>query len=160
MMVASYLGESYLLTTDFSICSTSPTTVILIFMYIEHLAIWVKDLESMRQFYEQYFGGTSNEKYRNDRKSFESYFLSFAKGCRLELMQRPDIPDNANDVINESMGLIHFAISLGNKEAVDTLTERLRVDGYQVVGEPRTTGDGYYESVILDPENNRIEITE
>jgi len=129
-------------------------------MKIEHLAIWVKDLEGMRAFYEKYFNGTSNEKYINSKKQFHSYFLSFDEGCRLELMKMPNIPDNTNDVIMQSMGLIHFAMSVGSREKVDTLTEELREAGYQIIGEPRVTGDGYYESVILDPENNRIEITE
>ena len=128
-------------------------------MKIEHLAIWVKDLEAMRTFYETYFHGTANAKYRNDKKQFESYFLSFAEGPRLELMNRPDIPANVNDLMKEYIGIIHFAISVGNKATVDTMTETLRKDGYSIVGEPRWTGDGYYESVVLDPEGNRIEIT-
>lgn len=129
-------------------------------MTIEHLAIWVKDLEKMRAFYEKYFEATANEKYHNPAKKFESYFLSFQSGARLELMQKPGIPDNKNDVSEQYTGLIHFAVSTGSIEKVNELTEKLRKDGFQVVGEPRTTGDGYYESVILDPEHNRIEITE
>lgn len=128
-------------------------------MKIEHLAIWVKDLEGMRNFYETYFKAKSNQKYRNDKKKFESYFLSFTEGPRLELMNRPDIPDNVNDLVKEYIGIIHFAVSVGSKEMVDSLTERLRTDGYSIVGEPRWTGDGYYESVILDPERNRVEVT-
>jgi len=128
-------------------------------MKIEHLAIWVTDLELMKNFYERYFEGQSNEKYHNPKKNFTSYFISFSEGCRLELMNRPDIPKNLNDEILEYIGIIHFAISVGSNEKVDSLTEQLRADGYKVVGEPRTTGDGYYESVVLDPENNRIEIT-
>lgn len=128
-------------------------------MKIEHLAIWVRDLEKMKAFYEKYFQATSNEKYFNPKKNFNSYFLSFEGECRLEIMQMPNIPENKNDVYQQNMGFIHFAISVGSKEKVDTLTESLRTDGYEIVGEPRTTGDGYYESVILDPENNRIEIT-
>lgn len=128
-------------------------------MKIEHLAIWVENLEAMKSFYESYFGAQAGDKYRNDTKNFESYFLSFDTGCRLELMHRPNIPANLNDLLKEYIGLIHFAISVGSKEQVDHLTEELRAAGYQVVGEPRTTGDGYYESVVLDPESNRIEIT-
>ncbi len=128
-------------------------------MKIEHLAIWVRDLEKMKAFYEKYFQATSNEKYFNPKKNFNSYFLSFEGECRLEIMQMPNIPENKNDVHQQNMGFIHFAIYVGSKEKVDTLTEQLRKDGYEIVGEPRTTGDGYYESVILDPENNRIEIT-
>ena len=128
-------------------------------MTIEHLAIWVNDLEKMKSFYEKYFKAKAGEKYHNPIKNFTSYFLSFEKGCRLELMQKPEIPDNQNDIMLQYIGIIHFAISVGSKEKVNTLTETMRSDGYTIVGEPRTTGDGYYESVILDPENNRIEIT-
>ena len=128
-------------------------------MKIEHLAIWVNDLEGMKRFYETYFHGKANTKYRNDKKQFESYFLTFSEGCRLELMNRPDIPQNINDLMKEYIGIIHFAISVGSKETVDTLTETLRKDGFPIVGEPRWTGDGYYESVVLDPEKNRIEVT-
>ena len=128
-------------------------------MKIEHLAIWTRDLEALRGFYEKYFLARPGEKYVNVKKNFESYFLSFETGPRLELMQMPGIPENANDIYVQFTGLIHFAISVGSKEKVDSLTSLLRTDGYQVVGEPRTTGDGYYESVVLDPEGNRIEIT-
>lgn len=128
-------------------------------MKIEHLAIWVRDLEKMKAFYMNYFQTTANKKYINPKKNFSSYFLSFEGECRLEIMQMPNIPENENDAYQQYRGIIHFAISVGSKEKVDTLTEHLRKDGYEIVGEPRTTGDGYYESVILDPENNRIEIT-
>lgn len=128
-------------------------------MKIEHLATWVRDLEKMKAFYEKYFQTTSNEKYFNSKKNFHSYFLSFEGECRLEIMQMPNIPENRNDVHQQYMGIIHFAVSVGSREKVDQLTEQLRADGYEIVGEPRTTGDGYYESIILDPENNRIEIT-
>jgi lactoylglutathione lyase len=128
-------------------------------MRIEHLAIWVTDLERMKQFYEQYFGGQANELYVNTQKNFRSYFLSFDNGCRLELMHQPIIPANRNDPAAQALGLIHFAVSVGSKEKVDVLTESLRTAGYPIIGEPRTTGDGYYESVVLDPEGNRIELT-
>lgn len=129
-------------------------------MHIEHLAMWVRDLETMRTFYENYFGATANDKYINPRKGFSSYFLTFPDGgARLELMKMPGILDQATDGLIQYMGLTHIALSVGSKEAVDALTERLRLDGYTVAGEPRQTGDGYYESVVLDPENNRIEIT-
>ncbi|KQM21750.1 VOC family protein [Chryseobacterium sp. Leaf201] len=129
-------------------------------MKIEHIAIWVKDLEKTRNFYERYFGAVSNEKYHNPAKHFESYFLSFDNGCRLEIMNRPDIGESNSSYDDQKSGIIHLAFSTGSKEKVDELTERLRKDGYRIAGEPRTTGDGYYESVILDPENNIIEITE
>ncbi len=128
-------------------------------MYIEHLAIWCRDLERMRAFYETYFGAKSNEKYSNPKNQFESYFLSFGQGPRLELMQMTGIPASQNDIYAQFLGLVHFAISVGSEDEVNQLTERLRADGYEVVGEPRRTGDGYYESVVLDPEQNRIEIT-
>jgi lactoylglutathione lyase len=128
-------------------------------MTIEHLAIWVRDLELMRSFYMKYFEGKSNDKYRNDKKNFESYFISFDSGARLELMQMPNIIDAGNDGLQQFIGITHFAVSVGSKEKVDELTEIFRKDAFEIVGEPRWTGDGYYESVILDPEKNRIEIT-
>ncbi|NBB19452.1 glyoxalase [Runella sp. CRIBMP] len=128
-------------------------------MYIEHLALWCRDLERMRTFYELYFGAVSNKKYVNAKKQFESYFLSFEQGPRLEIMQMTGIPAHSNDVYAQFTGLIHFAVSVGSEEKVNEFTERLRSAGYEVVGEPRWTGDGYYESVVFDPEQNRIEIT-
>jgi lactoylglutathione lyase len=128
-------------------------------MKIEHLAVWTNQLEALKTFYIKFFNARSNEKYLNPVKQFNSYFLSFDDGARLELMQMPNIPNNANDVNKQAIGLIHFAMSVGSKEKVDELTEKIREAGYAVLGEPRLTGDGYYESVILDPDNNRIEIT-
>lgn len=129
-------------------------------MKINHIALWVKDLEKIKQFYEDYFQCTAGEKYHNPKKQFESYFISFGDGCRVELMHNPNIPVKQIENNNQHLGLIHFAISVGSKEKVDQLTEKLRKDGIRVVGEPRTTGDGCYESVVLDPEGNRLEITE
>ena len=128
-------------------------------MKIEHIAIWGRDLERMKAFYETYFEGKSNELYHNPKKQFSSYFISFSQGCRLELMHSPAFLPILSEMDKETIGLAHFAISVGTKERVDKLTAKLKVDGYAVVGLPRTTGDGYYESVVLDPENNRIEIT-
>ena len=128
-------------------------------MRIEHVAIWTHDLERLRNFYETYFAGRANTKYVNPRKQFESYFLTFANGARLELMQMPGVPLSKNDVEQQFTGYIHIAFSAGSQEAVDALTDRLRRDGYRVLDGPRTTGDGYYESVVLDPDENRIEIT-
>ena len=127
-------------------------------MKIEHLAIWVNDLENTKRFYETYFEGKSGEKYHNPNTLFTSYFLSFQSGSRLELMHRPDISKRLQGG-HEAMGLTHLAISVGSKEKVDELTNQLKDDGHVVVGGPRTTGDGYYESVVLDPEGNRLEIT-
>ena len=128
-------------------------------MKIEHLALWTDHLEEMKTFYVTFFGAHTHEKYYNSKNQFHSYFLSFDDGARLELMQMPGIPPNKNDVLQQYTGLIHFAMSVGGKGKVDELTERLRQAGYKVIGEPRMTGDGYYESVVLDPDNNRIEIT-
>ncbi len=128
-------------------------------MRIEHIAIWTHNLEQLRQFYETYFGATANTKYINPRKQFESYFLTFADGARLELMQMPAVPLSKNDIERQFTGYIHIAYSVGSQEAVDALTDRLRHDGYRVLDGPRITGDGYYESSVLDPDGNRLEIT-
>jgi lactoylglutathione lyase len=128
-------------------------------MRIEHVAIWTHDLERLRNFYETYFDGRANAKYVNSRRQFESYFLTFADGARLELMQMPTIPPSQNDIDRQFTGYIHMAFSIGSREAVDALTDRLRRDGCRILDGPRTTGDGYYESVVLDPDGNRIEIT-
>ena len=128
-------------------------------MKIEHIAIYVKDLEASRSFYERFFRAQSNARYHTPAKGFSSYFLRFDEGCRLEIMQRTDIDKKKGNAPEETPGLTHFAVSVGSKAAVDELTERIRAAGFRVLGEPRTTGDGYYESVIADPEGNRIEIT-
>lgn len=125
-------------------------------MKIEHLAIWVSDLETMKLFYERYFGATSGALYHNPKKEFYSYFLSFEDGPRLELMSKKGISESK---ASDCVGLAHFAVAVGSKERVDNFTEELRNQGYTIKSEPRTTGDGYYESVILDPEGNEIEIT-
>ncbi len=127
-------------------------------MKIAHLAIWTTDIEKMREFYLKYFNGTSNEKYINEKKGFQSYFISFDEGASLEIMEKIGITENKNQVEKEFVGIAHFAFNVGSKEKVNSLTEELRKDGYHILGEPRTTGDGYYESVILDPDKNRVEI--
>jgi lactoylglutathione lyase len=127
---------------------------------ITHIAIWTKNLENLKEFYLKYFRGKSNGKYKNIEKGFESYFISFDEGVKLELMNRIDISDVKNSVNKEYIGISHFAFSVGSKKKVEELTEILRKDGYLIIGEPRITGDGFYESVILDPDKNRIEITE
>ena len=127
-------------------------------MKIEHIAIWVKNLELIRDFYCKYFNMVSNNLYHNKSKNFKSYFLSFPESeTRIEIMQCPEVPDSA--ITEFSRGLTHLAFSVGNQAEVERLTENLREDGYRIAGGPRITGDGYYESVILDPEGNRIEIT-
>jgi lactoylglutathione lyase len=128
-------------------------------MRIEHIAIWVSDLEKMKSFYQKYFDAKPNNKYVNSKKGFESYFLQFSSGARLELMKMDSIPLNSQDPIKQYTGLIHFAISVGSKKAVEKMTARLHSDGFQILNGPRTTGDDYYESVVLDPEGNRIELT-
>lgn len=125
---------------------------------INHIAIYVENLEQMKNFYEKYFGGIPNNKYHNPRTGLETFFLSFKDGCRIELMTRPDIVPRKKELM--STGFIHLAFSVGSKENVDDITTRLKADGYKVINGPRTTGDGYYESCILDPEENQIEITE
>lgn len=128
-------------------------------MQIEHLGLWVQDLELMKAFYLTYFDTTAGEKYTNPTHQFVAYFIYFGQGkTRLELMTRPDIQASVGQR-GFAMGLAHFAISIGGKEKVNALTERLRKDNYTIFKEPRTTGDGYYESVILDPEGNYIEIS-
>jgi len=128
-------------------------------MKIHHIAIWTKDIENMKNFYVKYFGFNANNKYSNAAYLFESYCLEFSDGAKLELMKMPSVPGNKNDIYKQYTGLIHFAISAGSKENVKALTEKLRTDGYEIVSEPEETGDGFFESCILDPEKNRIEIT-
>ena len=126
-------------------------------MRIEHVAMYVSHLEEARDFFVKYLGAKSNDGYRNPRTGFRSYFLTFDDGTRLELMNKPTMIDDAK--VPERTGYAHIAFSVGSTEAVDTLTARLRADGYAVVSGPRTTGDGYYESCILAVEDNQIEIT-
>lgn len=127
-------------------------------MKIDHIAIWTRDLEGMRNFYIHYFDASSTEIYHNHSKEYRSYFLTFDGDCRIELMEMPRIPSSKNDSVKQFIGIIHFAIHVGSKEKVRHLTNLIKSDGYKVISEPRTTGDGYYESVILDPDGNRIEI--
>lgn len=127
-------------------------------MKIEHLAIWTNDLEGLRDFYETFFGGTSNEKYVNAKKGFSSYFLSFEDGARLEIMHKTDIPATQNDADRQFMGLIHFAFEVSNMAAVDEMAATFRDSPYPIIDGPRITGDGYYEFTVMDPEQNRIEV--
>lgn len=126
-------------------------------MKIEHIALYVNDLEKARDFFVTYLGAVSNEGYHNPKTDFRSYFLTFEDGARLEVMTKPDLTDSG-DFLNR-FGYAHVAFSVGSKEAVDTLTVRLKEAGYPVTSGPRTTGDGYYESCILGIEGNLIEIT-
>ena len=139
-------------------------------MKIEHIAIWVKDIDRVCEFYRKYFGGVVHPIYRNPTKQFTSQFVTFDDGARLEVMHRPDIDVERNVGIDkivshetlsdtQHLGFTHLSFSVGSKEEVDRLTQQMSSEGIPVVGQPRTTGDGYYESVVLDPEGNRIEIT-
>ena len=124
-------------------------------MKLHHIAIWTFRLEELKEFYVRFLGGKSNEKYVNPKKGFESYFISFGEGPSLELMSRPDVQ---NTVVEENrVGLTHLAFTFPGQEEVLRFTEEMRSEGYTIAGEPRTSGDGYFESVILDPDGNRIE---
>lgn len=126
-------------------------------MKIEHIAMYVQDLEKTRDFFVKYFAAKSNAMYHNPNTDFKSYFLSFDDGARLEIMQKPGVEAQTENQMRT--GFIHMAISVGSKEQVDTLTETLKQDGYTVTSGPRTTGDGYYESCVVAVEGNLIEIT-
>ena len=127
-------------------------------MRIEHLAIWTRDLEGMRNFYTRYFDAVSGSCYFNHSKEFKSYFLSFGGECRLELMEMPSVANNRNDYKKHHTGIAHLAFRVGSRERVDQLTGQLREDGFEIISPGRMTGDGYYESAVFDPEKNRIEI--
>lgn len=127
-------------------------------MKIDHIAMYVENLEEVREFFIKYFKATSNEMYHNPKTGLKTYFLSFEEGSRLEIMTRPDMTESSKNIMQT--GYIHLAFSVGSKERVDSLTSELKEAGYEVLSGPRTTGDGYYESCILGPENNQIEITE
>lgn len=126
-------------------------------MKIEHIAMYVKDLESAKDFFVNYLGAVSNNGYHNAKTGFRSYFLSFDDGARLEIMNKPGIIDYKKEL--EQTGYTHIAFSVGSKEKVDILTQQLKENGYKIVNGPRTTGDGYYESCIIGIEGNLIEIT-
>lgn len=125
-------------------------------MKIEHVSLYTNDLARARAFYETYFGGAAGALYHNQKTGLQTYFLSFADGARLELMTRPGLEDAAEGL---RVGWAHLAFSTGSRAQVDELTARLRADGYPVVSGPRVTGDGYYESCVLDPDGNTVEIT-
>lgn len=126
-------------------------------MQLTHIAIWTAQLERARQFYVTYFNGKSNEMYVNPQKGFASYFVTFegAAGASLEIMQRTDVTEQREGLF---IGLAHFAFSVGSKERVDAMIALFRKDGYTIVGEPRTTGDGFYEGAVADPDGNVVEI--
>lgn len=131
-------------------------------MKLEHVAIWTHQLERLKEFYRCYFDAVAGDKYTSEKGSrgrFESYFLSFDSGARLELMELPAIPYGAGAGGYESTGLTHIAFSIETPEKLESLYARLKNDGITTTGEPRMTGDGYYEACILDPDGNRVEIT-
>lgn len=126
-------------------------------MIIEHIAMYVKDLEGTKEFFCRYFNAGSSDMYHNIKTGFKSYFLSFEDGARLEIMSKPEMDEQPKNI--NRTGYAHIAFSVGSRERVDELTLKLKADGYSVISGPRTTGDGYYESCIIDIEGNQIEIT-
>ncbi|WP_298506418.1 VOC family protein [uncultured Maribacter sp.] len=129
-------------------------------MIIEHIAIWTKNLEGLAAYYIKFFQATPSEKYINEKTGFQSYFLSFESGARLEIMYKNSVPDNKNDTIKEEyLGIIHLAFGVDTMAKVTDKCEELLKAGYRVISGPRKTGDGYYEFVTLDPDNNRLEVT-
>jgi lactoylglutathione lyase len=127
-------------------------------MKIDHIAIWTFNPEGLRNFYMHYFDASSSEIYYNHSKEFRSYFLTFDGDCRIEIMEMPNIPKSKNDPKKFYTGLAHLSIGASSKTEVIRLTELIRKDGFKVPGEPRTSGDGYFESMVLDPDGNRVEI--
>ena len=126
-------------------------------MKIEHIAMYVSNLEEAKNFFVRYFNGKPNNGYHNPKTDFQSYFICFDDGSRLELMNKPNLKEA--EKYSDQTGYIHIAFSVGSKEKVDEITETLSQDGYEVISGPRTTGDGYYESCIRVIEGNIIEIT-
>jgi len=129
-------------------------------MKLEHVAIWTRNLEELKKYYITYFGAASNKKYTNQLKGFESYFLHFHSGARLELMRMPGIPENLNDRKGQQhLGIIHLAFGVGTMHEVDQKAVELSAAGFSILNGPRKTGDGYYEFETLDPDGNRLEVT-
>jgi lactoylglutathione lyase len=129
-------------------------------MRVAHVAIWTADLERLRAFYERHLGATAGRRYVNAAKGFSSYFLQFESGARIELMSKASIAPADGAPAPERSGYAHVALSLGSRDDVVATTDRLRAAGVPVVDGPRVTGDGYFESVVIDPDGNRIELTE
>ena len=126
-------------------------------MRIEHIALYVNDLEGAKAFFETYFQAVANDGYHNQKTDFRSYFLTFSDGSRLEIMTKPDLTDSGN--LLDRFGYAHIAFSVGSREAVNELTGQLKAGGFPTLSGPRVTGDGYYESCVLGFEGNIIEIT-
>ncbi|HMV07817.1 MAG TPA: VOC family protein [Cyclobacteriaceae bacterium] len=127
-------------------------------MTLEHVAIWTTRLDELRDFYVKFFNGTCSAKYINPTTRFESYFIRFDNGARLELMKKPEVPENLNNPIDQYLGIIHIAFAAGSMAEVDRMCETMRDAGCKILRGPRKTGDGYYEFETLDPDNNRLEI--
>ncbi|MDU1890456.1 MAG: VOC family protein [Dysgonomonas sp.] len=128
-------------------------------MKLHHVAMWTSDIDKIKDYYVKYFGATYNDLYVNKTTSFSSYFLTFDSGSQIEIMYRPDIPDNANDVIGKQhKGYIHLSFLVNTQEEVDAKAKELKEAGFPILRGPRTTGDGYYEFETLDPEGNRLEV--
>ncbi len=136
-------------------------------MKLEHIAIWTHNLEKLKAYYETYFGGVANTKYVNESRNFQSYFLTFdsgvgagaGAGARIEIMTRPDIRENRNEINAQHVGITHFALGVETMKEVDEKARQLKADGYEILSGPRKTGDGYYEFETFDPDNNRLEVT-
>lgn len=126
-------------------------------MRVEHIAMYVNELEDAKDFFMRYFQAKAGDLYHNTKTGFQSYFLSFDDGARLEIMSRPDMADQEKALTRT--GFVHIAFGVGSREALEELTGRLEKDGYEILSGPRMTGDGYYESCILGIEGNQIEIT-
>lgn len=129
-------------------------------MTLEHVAIWTDNIENLKDYYVKYFGGLANDKYVNEKKQFQSYFLTFQSGARLEIMSMPNLPDNANDtVLRQHKGIIHLAFGVDTIQEVEAKAKELQQAGFKILSGPRVTGDGYFEFETLDPDNNRLEVT-
>jgi len=125
-------------------------------MKLEHVAIYTERLEELKAFYSHYFQGTPGQIYVNEKKKFKSYFVSFETGARIEIMRREGIYEKKNG--QDYIGIVHFAFEVEDEKRVDGITDQIAGDGYEIADGPRITGDGYYESTILDPDGNRVEI--
>jgi len=129
-------------------------------MLLDHIAIWTKRPEELKNYYSTFFDGKPNNKYTNSESGFESYFLTFESGTRLEIMSKPGIPENKNDtIVKQHDGIMHFAFGVSSKKEVDNKAIQLANAGFRILNGPRRTGDGYYEFEKLDPDNNRLEVT-
>ena len=128
-------------------------------MTLDHVAIWTNQIEKLKEYYVKYFDGSSNGKYLNRERNFESYFISFGSGSRIELMQMPGVPQNLNDKIgSQHQGIIHLSFAVETMDLVDAKMKELSAAGFRILRGPRKTGDGYYEFETLDPDDNRIEV--